>query len=192
MLSRYFSDLKSIVTYSEPELVAALKSGDKQAFSYLYDNYSAALFGVVCRIVVDEDIAADVLQDSFVKIWKNIAAYDEGKGRLFTWLLNVCRNTAIDCVRSNASRMGAKIQNDDAAVYQVDKSAGSMIHADHIGLKEVVSQLKEEHRQLISLAYYQGYTQQEISKELNIPLGTVKTRIRSALMQLREILKVNE
>jgi len=184
--------LKSILSYTELDLVTALKSGDKQAFTYLYDNYSAALFGVISRIIDDEDIAADVLQDSFIKIWKNIQLYDDSKGKLFTWLLNVCRNTAIDHVRSKASRMTSKIQSDDTAVYQIDKNLSSSISADTIGLKEVVSKLKEEHRQLISLAYYQGYTQQEISKELNVPLGTVKTRIRSALMQLREILKVNE
>jgi RNA polymerase sigma factor (sigma-70 family) len=181
--------LKRVQNYSEVELVIALKSGDKHAFSYLYDNYSSALFGVISRIVQDEEHASDILQESFIKIWKNIHAYDDSKGKLFTWLLNICRNSAIDYIRSNASRMSA-IHNVDAAVYQKDKQLTTTDSNDHIGLKEVLTQLKADQQELISLAFYKGYTHLEISKELNLPLGTVKTRIRSALIQLREILKV--
>ena len=181
--------MKPVQNYSEVELVIALKSGNKNAFSYLYDNYSSALFGVISRIVQDEEFASDILQDSFIKIWKNIQAYDSSKGKLFTWMLNICRNSAIDYVRSNASRM-ASIRNEDASVYQKDKQLSTTYQDDHIGLKEVLTQLKADQQELISLAFYKGYTHLEISKELNIPLGTVKTRIRTALLQLREILKV--
>ena len=92
--------------YSEEELVNLLKQNNKAAFSYLYDHYSGALFGIILKIVnQDEETSEDVLQDVFIKIWKKIATYDSTKGTLFTWMLNIARNTAIDKVRTfkNAS-----------------------------------------------------------------------------------------
>ncbi|MGN6618648.1 MAG: RNA polymerase sigma factor [Ilyomonas sp.] len=173
--------------YSEIELVALLKQRRQSAFSYLYDNYSASLYGVVVAIVADRNLANDVLQEVFVKIWRQIEGYDETKGRLFTWMINIARNAAIDMVRSKAYQNSLQNRELTETVYETADAAP--FNYDKIGLRKIVHHLKEEHKVLLELSYFEGYTQDEISKMLNIPLGTVKTRLRAALIQLRELLK---
>ena len=171
--------------YTEEELVKLLKQKDKPSFSYLYDNYSAALFGIVLKILNrDEETAQDVLQDAFLKIWKNVESYNPAKGTLFTWMLNITRNTAIDKLRSLKR---VSIQSIDNNVHMVDVQHNHTMVIDKIGVKEVLNTLKPEYKTLIEMAYYGGYTQQEISEKLDIPLGTVKTRIRAALIEIRRI-----
>ncbi len=153
-------------------------------------NYSQALYGVLFKIVNDEEIARDLLQETFVKIWKNISNYDRQKGRLFTWMLNVARNTAIDTLRSKAFKTNNQNQDIENVVNIVDAQMNTSSQVDHIGLKEVVGKLKVEQQQIIDLLYFNGYTQEEAAKELNLPLGTVKTRSRSAIMQLRQLLNL--
>lgn len=174
---------------NETDLVLALKNKDKVAFSYLYDNYSNALFGVIDRITQSNEIAEDVLQESFVKIWKNIDFYASDKGSIFTWMLNICRNMAIDTVRSKAYKNESMNQNVEDNVYSVDRKEQVEAKVDHIGLKAIVSKLKPEHKLLIDKIYFEGYTQDEAAKELAIPLGTVKTRLRAAISQLRTVIK---
>jgi RNA polymerase sigma factor (sigma-70 family) len=168
---------------SESELVRLLQQKDKSAFSELYDNYSSALYGVILRILNnDEESAQDILQDSFIKIWKNFDSYDHSKGSLFTWILNIARNTAIDKLRSSGRK---PIQSMEQNVYV--EAAHYNQNVDRIGLKEIVSKLKPEHRTIIDMAYFDGFTQEEISDKLKLPLGTVKTRARTALIELRKI-----
>lgn len=173
----------------EEILLAALRARKQDAFDFLYDHYSVALFGVIKRIVQHEELAADVMQDAFVKIWKNIDTYNTDKGSLFTWMLNICRNRAIDETRSRAFRNDSKNQNVEDSVYQVDRATQVFQKTEHIGLKNVVSGLKAEHRVLIDKLYFEGYTQEDVSQELGIPLGTVKTRVRKAMQNLRTILQ---
>ncbi len=172
--------------YTEQELVLKLKEGSKDAFDVLYDNYSTALFGIISRVVNSEELAQDVLQDVFVKIWKNIARYDHSKGTIFTWMLNIARNSAIDATRSKHERY--KI-HDDSILVSMENEAGSEMNFDHMGIKQVLLSLKPEHKLIIDYLYMKGYTQEEASKVLNMPLGTVKTRARNAILHLREILK---
>ena len=179
--------MEVVKKYSEPELVQLLQQRSRSIFSYLYDNYSGALYSVILNVVNEEELANDVLQEVFVKIWKQIDSYDSSKGRLFTWMLNIARNASIDMIRSKGfqnSRQNRELSED---VY----SAGgtSEIKTDQSGLRKLVYSLKEEYRVLVELSYFQGFTQDEIAKMLNIPLGTVKTRLRTALIQLREIIK---
>jgi RNA polymerase sigma-70 factor (ECF subfamily) len=181
--------LNTKTTYSEQELVALLQQRTDQSFGYLYDNYSGALLGIVGSIVSDQETARDVLQEVFVNIWKKIGSYDPTKGRLFTWMMNVARNAAIDKIRSRGYQDSLK---NHAIPDNVDTNiAGSatLPQVADTGLKKVLTKLKEEHRVLIDMSYFQGYTHDEISKILDIPLGTVKTRIRSALTHLRTMIK---
>lgn len=173
-------------TYEEQELVAALRQKDNQAFGYLYDHYAGALFNVIRQIVGDAEVCNDVLQETFVNIWRRIDTYDATKGRLFTWMLNIARNAAIDKTRSKLFQQSQRQQplGDGEGGLQPSVKPG----LDDYGLKRVLLKLKEEHRLLIDLSYYQGYTHEQIAKALDIPLGTVKTRIRSALTQLRALL----
>ncbi|MGV3630464.1 MAG: RNA polymerase sigma factor [Bacteroidota bacterium] len=171
---------------SEQELAALLQEGSESVFSYIYDNYSGALYGVIFRIVNDADRANDVLQDTFVKIWKNRAAYESPKGTVFTWMLNIARNSAIDSNRSKHVRY--KIQIDERIVDNINQ-VNEEVRTDSIGLKETVAKLRSEYRVVLEYIYVQGYTQQEFSDEFNIPLGTVKTRTRAALQELRNLLR---
>jgi RNA polymerase sigma-70 factor (ECF subfamily) len=173
-------------TYTEEELVALLRSGSREGFNYLYNNYSAVLYGTVLKIVHDEETAQDVLQEAFVKIWNNIGQYDNTKGRIYTWILNIARNAAIDKLRSKGEIMKSKIQTGDDIVHNISASQKSEPQTDTIGLRSMVAGLRPEYNSIVELAYYKGYTLDEISKTLDVPLGTVKTRMRAAMKQLRE------
>ena len=172
-------------TYDERELVLALRRKDDQAFGYLYDHYAAALYGVIRQIVGDVELSNDVLQEAFVNIWRRIDQYDDTKGRLFTWMLNIARNAAIDKTRSKGFQQSSRVQ----PIVEGDGHPSVKPGVDDYGLKKIILKLKDEQRLLIELSYFQGYTHEQIAKALDIPLGTVKTRIRSALIQLRSYLQ---
>ncbi|WP_298738177.1 sigma-70 family RNA polymerase sigma factor [uncultured Chitinophaga sp.] len=179
--------MRPSLTYTEAELVQGLKARDEKVFSYVYDHYSPALYGVALKVLNDENTAVDVLQEIFLKIWRGIERYDVDKGRLFTWMLNIARNTAIDTLRSRAHKLGQKMQEIGNGHQQDQLIVQQSV--DHLGLSKVLDQLNKEQRTIIDLAYYRGCTQEEIAKMLDMPLGTVKTRMRNAIIQLRNILK---
>jgi RNA polymerase sigma-70 factor (ECF subfamily) len=176
-------------TYHQDELIVLIKDRNQKAFAYLYDNYSQALFGVIDSIVNNQEESEDVLQNTFLKIWNNFDSYDANKGRLYTWMLNIARNLAIDSTRSKHEKIKNKIQEATDFVYHKNNLYVEDTLHETIGLKKMVDNLKENQRELIDLSYYQGYTQEEISKILNIPLGTVKTNVRQALLILRNLVK---
>lgn len=169
---------------SETLLVEALQRHDAAAFSMLYDNYSAAIFGIITRIVADNEAAEELLQDSFMKIWKNANQYDAAKGRLFTWMLNVARNVAIDHVRLKKNQQKSN-ELDDSVLGAMEQRSLSAPLIDTLDIHQLTEKLAPEHRALVELIYLQGYTQAETAEALNMPLGTVKTRLRAALLQLR-------
>lgn len=181
--------MAEVKKYSEEELVALLQNKDQQAFAYLYDNYSAALNGVIYRLVEERELAEDILQEAFMKIWNNFASYDTTKGRLFTWMLNITRNLTIDTLRSKGYKKQAKISGDENSVSNFTDDNRMAERFDAMGLRKQLVNLKPEQRSIIDLAYFNGYTQDEISKELGVPLGTVKTRMRSAIIELRKMLE---
>ena len=165
-----------------------LKSRDSKAFNYLYDNYSSALYTTIAQVVNNLDVVNDILQEVFINIWRKIDTYDPAKGRLFTWMLNIARNASIDTMRSKNyqnSRKNVSMPDDNVggSAYEVPTS-----NIDNIGFKKVLQKLSNEHRVLIELSYFKGYTHEEIAQILSVPLGTVKTRIRTALTHLRKIL----
>ncbi len=155
----------------------------------MYDNYSKALFGIISNITNDAEEAEDVLQNVFVKIWNNFASYDEQKGRLYTWMLNIARNMAIDSTRSKHEKVKNKIQEATDSVYHKNNLFTENNAHENIGLQTIINNLKDDQKQIIDLAYFQGYTQEEISQKLKLPLGTVKTKVRQAIITLRELTK---
>jgi RNA polymerase sigma factor (sigma-70 family) len=173
--------------YSEPELIALLKQRKQSAFNYLYDNYSGVLYGTITAIVPDKEFANDVLQEVFVKIWRGCETYDANKGRLCSWMMNIARNASIDMLRSKNYQSNHQNRELSETVYE--KGGGVSTNVENIGLRKLVHSLKEEYKVVVELSYFQGFTQDEISKMLNMPLGTVKTRLRTALIQLREMMK---
>ncbi len=171
---------------NEEELIALLQQHDRSGLEILYDRYSGALFGVISKVIRTEEAAEDVLQETFVKIWNSFSSYDPSKGKLFTWMLNIARNLAIDKVRSKDFKNSKKNQNIDDIVHLVDERESVSFNPDQIGLKEIVAKLEPEYFSLIDLIYFQGYTHVEASEELQLPLGTVKTRLRAAIGTLRK------
>lgn len=167
-------------------LISSLKNKEEKAYTYLYDNYSAALYGIILKVVDNTEDAADVLQESFLNIWKNIESYDPAKGgSLFTWMLNISRNKAID--RFRQKNRVTQNQNGYKFVHIQNKHINpNVIKTDTIGLQKVVQQIKPELVELIDLHYFKGYTHQEITDLTRVPLGTVKTRIRSAMTELKK------
>ena len=166
-----------------------LQARNQQAFSYLYDNYAAALNGIIYRLVEDKELSEDILQEAFLKIWNNFSSYDTTKGRLFTWMLNLTRNLTIDTLRSKGYKKQGKISGDENTVSNITDNTITAEKFDALGIRKQLSNLKPEQRNIIDLAYFNGYTQDEISKEMGIPLGTVKTRMRSAILELRKMLQ---
>lgn len=174
----------------EEQLVGALKSKDRGALEYLYDNYSGALYGVVFRILNNQEIAEEALQDAFLKIWDKVDSYDSTKGRLFTWMLNIARNLAIDKTRSKEISKEKKTAPLENLVNSIDSKAYVEMRTDGIGLKETLKKLTEDQQFVIEYLYFRGYSQSEVSEEFGIPLGTVKTRLRLAMIELRNTLGV--
>ena len=181
--------MQGTTKYSEEELIELLKNGDQVAFAYLYDNYSGALYGIIYKMLENHQLAEDVLQEAFVKIWNNISNYDRVKGRLFTWMLNVTRNLTIDTIRSKSYKKQTKIHSFENAVDNVSNNTNIAASFDALGIRKHLTLLKNDQKQIIDLAYFEGFTQEEISKNLAIPLGTVKTRMRTAIMELRKLLQ---
>ncbi len=169
-------------------VLAAIKSGDKQAFGNLYDKYSGALYGVCLRFLRDEELAQDVLQTAMVKAWRKIDTYNPDKATLYTWLLNITRNSCLDKLRSEKRRPEIQdIQESVSVIDYSEKAKENKLNTDTIGLKEAVDKLTPEQKELIDAAYFGGFTQQELSEKFDLPLGTVKSRMRSALKHLRKL-----
>ena len=179
------------VTYSEAELLDRLKAQDEQGFSYLYDRYSKALFTVIYNVIPQQETAEDVLQEVFLKIWQDIKSYDTSKGRLYTWMLNIARNGAIDRLRSKDFNNQSKTRDIPDSVYSKESGAFGK-QTDDVGLMKVIENLPPENRKLLQMAYFHGYTQEEIARILEMPLGTVKTRIRNTVIHLRKLLGTNQ
>lgn len=175
---------------TQEELLMQIYKKDDRAFTLLYDMYSKSLFSVIYNLIRDHEEAEDILQETFVKIWKNIDSYDESKGRFYTWILNISRNASIDRLRSKGFNNRQKNLSSDNFVHLLDDSNKLNHKIDTIGIKEFVKKLKPKCIQILDLLFFKGYTQQEASEELQIPLGTVKTQNRNCINDLRNFLKV--
>jgi len=171
-------------------LISSLQKKEEKAFAYLYDHYSAALYGIILKVVNDEDDAADVLQDAFVSIWKSIESYDAGRGgSLFTWMLNISRNKAID--RYRQKNRVVENQTDYKIVHTGNEHFKSTTtNTDKIGLNTLIDKLKPDLKEMIELHYFKGFTHQEITDQTQLPLGTVKSRIRSAMKDLKQLVGI--
>lgn len=176
---------------NETDLVRSLKKREESAYSYLYDHYSAALYGFIMQITAEQEQAKDILQEVFMKAFQKIDQYDAQKGGLYTWLTQIARNAAIDKLRSKQYQKEQRTLSLDEQKISNSKAGGAVTpNMDHLGLEKVLVELDETHKKIIDLAYFHGLTQSEIAKELDLPIGTVKTKVRSALIQLRKLLNI--
>ncbi|CAH8283882.1 RNA polymerase sigma-70 factor (ECF subfamily) [Mariniflexile fucanivorans] len=173
-----------MISSIEKEIVTLLERGDKKAITLLYDNYSDALYGVIKKIITDDDTAQDVLQESFIKIWRYAKKYDSSKAKLFTWLYRIAYNTAIDKVRSQKNKDGKEIQIENSTVYKI---SADELNQDVMDMQKHLSSLDEKYQIVINALFFEGMTQQEASEELDIPLGTIKSRLKIGLRELKKI-----
>ncbi len=171
-------------TLLERHIVELLQEQNEKAISLLYEHYGETLYGVAYKVVKDEELAQDVLQESFVKIWKKGDSYDSTKAKLFTWLFRITRNTAIDKLRSLNTKSDKEIQIDVSNVYNlgVDK-----IKPEFMDVREHLDKIEPKYQIVLDALFFQGMTQQEASDELDIPLGTIKSRLKIGLRELRKI-----
>ncbi|MEP6921410.1 MAG: sigma-70 family RNA polymerase sigma factor [bacterium] len=174
---------------SDVELLHSVARGDEAALARLYDRYRLILFGLLVRILNSREEAEDVLQEVFLQVWRRAGDFDEQRGRPFTWLVTLARSRAIDRLRALASRQRLA---DSAAKETSPEATDAVADTLHQEQKEIVARaladLPEEQRHTLKLAYFEGLTQSEIAAKLDTPLGTVKTRMRTGMMKLRELL----
>lgn len=168
----------------EQQIVELLANGDKKALNLLYENYANSLYGVILKVTINEEIAQDALQETFVKVWKNAKKYDSKKAKLFTWLYRIAKNTAIDKLRSFNNRFEKEVQIDKSNVYILPTAN---LNQDVMDLKEHVARLDEKYQIVLKALFFEGMTQQEASDELEIPLGTIKSRLKIGLRELKKV-----
>ena len=162
-------------------LIERLKNGDKNALFPLYDKYSGALFGVIVRMCRDKELAEDLLQESFIRIWEKIDTYAPGKGKFYTWAYRISRNTTLNHLRKSSFL----IQEEELSVYKDIED--EMPEEDYEQLNGLIKKLEPHHQKAINLVYFKGYTHQEAHQIMKVPLGTFKSYIRQALLQLRTV-----
>ena len=172
------------------DLLAATARGDRAAFQRAYQLSSSRLYPIALRLLSRRDAADEVLQEAYVLIWRKATLYRPEKGRPLAWMAAIVRNCAIDRLRSEARQPRTTETWDEAAEAKADPSVMAMPEADRIdpGLQRCLEQLQESQRHAILLAYYHGMTHEELSAQLAVPLGTVKSWVRRGLLQLRDCL----
>jgi len=168
------------------ELIRLLKIKDERGLSYLFDHYSGALNGIIIRILHSEKLAEEVLQQTFMKIWEKIDLYDESKSQFFTWMSRIARNSAIDVKRLKRYQ---NLKNTQALDLNIHNVQGDQISLAGMDVQTLTAKLHQKHKAVLDHTYLFGYTQKETAEKLEIPLGTVKTRVRKAIKELRKILK---
>lgn len=171
-------------TLLEKHIVELLQERNEKAISLLYEHYGDTLLGVANKVVRDEELAQDVLQESFVKIWKKSDSYDVSKAKLFTWLFRITRNTAIDKLRSVNTKTDKEIQIDVSDVYNLGVDS---TRPEFMDVRENLDKIEPKYQIVLDALFFQGMTQQEASDELDIPLGTIKSRLKIGLRELRKI-----
>ena len=174
---------------SDNDLLKAIARGDETALAGCYDRYRLILFSLILRILHDRYEAEDCLQEVFLQVWRRAKDFDESRGRPFTWLVTIARSRALDRLRASGSR--ARLATEAEAEPREsmgDASEDALRSEEGAIVRRALAELPEEQRRALFMAYFEGLTQTEIAARLGDPLGTVKTRMRSGLMKLRELL----
>ncbi len=169
------------------ELISKFQQKDEKAFESLYNMYSDSMQGVIYNIVRDHNVAEEVMQDVFIKAWHKAETYSSEKGRFFTWILNIARNAAIDKTRSKNFKKSKQNLYTDFFVDILETSDSLDNKTDAIGISKFVSKLAKKCIEVIELLYFKGYTQKEASEVLDMPIGTIKTRNRNCIKELRSM-----
>jgi RNA polymerase sigma factor (sigma-70 family) len=181
-------------TVSDETLVAGLAAGDRDAASAFVQRFQRRVYGLARTIVVDDRAAEDIAQEAFVRAWKHASAYDARRGSVVGWLLTITRNLAIDAVRVRVPLAfdPSDLLGLERATHERSPGDQAVLADDTARLRAALVRLPEEQRRAVVLAGLLGYTAREIGEMEDIPLGTAKTRIRTALLRLRTALVTEE
>jgi RNA polymerase sigma-70 factor (ECF subfamily) len=186
------SSLRTQTDSDDIELLRAVARGDERAFASVYGRYSAILFGLLVRILHDRQEAEDVLQEVFLQVWQRASSFDASRGRPFTWLVTLARSRGIDRLRSLGSRERAALASAAESPEEASDAEDEAVRSERGGVvRSALAEIPEEQRRALLLAYFEGLSQTEIAARLGQPLGTVKTRMRSGMMRLRERLRAH-
>tara|TARA_R110002049_G_scaffold229148_1_gene401264 strand:- start:55 stop:672 length:618 start_codon:yes stop_codon:yes gene_type:complete len=199
MLFFILTTIGKILTKDEErdrELMARIKTRDTSALSELYDNYNRLLFGLILSILKKREEAEDLLQEVFTKIWQNAEKFDLERGTVYTWVVTLTRNRSIDRLRSKVYKEQKKQSTslDDEDVFhplyseESDPLENTILKERAKKVHQALDQISEKQKKVLQVAYFSGMSQSEISEEFDIPLGTVKTRMRDGMIKLRELL----
>lgn len=184
---------KEAAACTDTELLAAMAQRQEWALAELYDRYATVLYSLALKILGQAAPAQDVLQEAFLTVWRKADLYNQKRGNVGTWLIVVCRNLAIDQYRAKMRLASRRVELDEAAevvsAHAEDPAEAAAAVDDGRVLRQAMMLLPSEQKQVIEMAYFQGLSQSEIAEATGIPLGTVKTRTRQAMMKLREALQ---
>jgi len=180
----------------EREWMAQVQNGDKQALRKLYDRFNKILFGMIYKILRNKEESEDLLQEIFVKIWNKADQFDPSRGSAYSFIATLARNRAIDRTRSRAFKNRRKddyVINDDEYSFNLSTENPNPeekieITERAVGVRKALAQLNEKERQVLYISYFEGLSQTEIADKIDIPLGTVKYRMRQGMIKLREML----
>jgi RNA polymerase sigma-70 factor (ECF subfamily) len=176
----------------ESALIARLQRRDPQALAELYDRYGKLAYSLVLRVVRDNAIAEDLVQETFLRVWNRVHSVDPDKGSIGPWLLAIARNRAIDYLRSSAGRERRAVEFDEidhAPLYR-EMEAEILVSDQARRVKVAMDKLAPNYRAVMELAYFEGLSQTEMAAKMGQPLGTIKTWVRTALQSLRDDLGV--
>jgi RNA polymerase sigma factor (sigma-70 family) len=174
---------------SEDKLIEGLQNMDGSAMSALYSMYSDSLYRVISTIVVIDEVAQDLLQETFIKIWKSFKQYDPRKGRLYTWMIRLARNISIDYLRSVNHRNYTVSENLFESTQQIDQKFQVSYNPELIGVRDMTTILNEDQRKTLDLIYFKGYTHVQAAEELNVTVGIIRSRLQSSIVELRRTFK---
>jgi RNA polymerase sigma-70 factor (ECF subfamily) len=179
------------------ELMERIIRRDEKALDILYDRFSKALFGAILCIVKRKEDAEEVLCEIFLQVWDKAPSYDLNRGALYTWLLSMARNRAIDKIRSKGYKnqkqeidpVGGEMEMDDFAAPSSENALDALVLSERAGtVREALTLISPDQRTVLEIAYFEGYTQSQIAERLGLPLGTVKTRMRDGMKSLQTFL----
>ena len=179
---------------ADEDLISLVGDGDAEAFALLYDRHSRAAYSLAYRLMNGRQAAEDLLQDSFIKVWRSAGGYRVGRGSVRTWILSIVRNRAIDQFRSEESRRRTRdeVEASTPTSYPSEAFAETWRNTQQEQMREVLKMLPKEQLRILELAYFSGYTHVEIAERLSLPLGTVKGRMRLGLEKLRNHTELRE